>query len=232
MTIEELKALGADLNRLNDFDYDFIDDIEDAETEQSHNQEWKEYFQKLNYEHEKKICFGTDKCFMTEKYVWSLTPDDDDYYKTFCLLTNSQGHSINKCLIDYWLEISEPLRGHSNVESWLNETYHYVTCMIHDDDRIINDRGLSIETKTKLLAAENKFEYANIPNEVNDNIELQNKLTLDYYKKIIDLWCTYFHPRSVEKHLDYLLFYQFDISIYDAYEYLFDLWDRKYPKNN
>ena len=231
MTKEELIGLGVDLEKLSNIDYDFIDDIEDAETEKSYNDDWEDYWNDINFKLERELYFGTDKCFLTEKYVWSLTPDDEDYYKNFCLLTNFQGHTINKCLIDYYLKRNDPLRGHNRVDLWLNETYYFITHRTLDYKWLINDVSFDEETKVRLIEAAKEEEFTRVPVHLENDIEIQKKITLDYYKSIIDLWCDHYHPRPVEKQLDNLSCYGFKISIYDAYDYLYTKWEKSTQYN-
>lgn len=228
MTKEELIRYGVDLKKLSNIDYDFIDEIEDAETEKSYNDDWEKYWIERHLRQEREYFFGTDKCFLTEKYVWSLTPSDEDYYKNFCLLTNSQGHTINKCLIDYYLKMNDPLRGHKKVEPWLNETYHLITCMISDKDWLFNNVSINEEAKVKLIDEAAQEEFTRIPVDVQNDVEIQKKITLDYYKSIIDLWYEHYYPRPIEKHLDQLLCYGFKISIYEAFDYLYTKSEKKH----
>jgi hypothetical protein len=223
MTKEEFFALGGTQENLSDLNFNAIEFVESLEG--INDLLIREEIER------RRSYFETDKCFLTEKYVWSLTPEDEDYYRTFCFLTNGQGNRISKYFIDYYLSINNPLRDHRKVQLWLDETYHFITCAILNQSWIQNHNVINEGAKNRLLESAIR-EDAKVPPKVMCDTELQKKITLDYYKKIIDLWCDHSHPRPVEKQLDNLTYCGFKMSIYDAYDYLYDEWKKSTQKNN
>mgnify|MGYP001397684889 FL=1 len=162
MTKEEFFALGGKEENLNDPNFNALEFIESLEgiNDLLIREEIKR----------RRSYFETDKCFLTEKYVWSLTPKDEDYYKTFCFLTNGQGYRINKYFIDYYLSMNKPLRDHRKVQMWLDETYHYITLKILNQSWIENHNTINEEKKIKFLESANRRRDAKIPTRLSETM--------------------------------------------------------------